>query len=176
MKNRYYLIEPIDIDGDKNPDGFLVSQYRIDKNGNKYPILIDITFPKGNESCCSAVEEDSLAFNKDISELLFSQEDPSLIMKKIKKELEKHTTSFLEKDVKLLISNLKNHIVKINDLNSIKRIAKIGKLIQQGFTINGLEEKHKKQIITFQKLIESGKEKIPDGYEEHVKVIDKFIE
>ncbi len=35
MKNRYYLIEPIDIDGDKNPDGFLVSQYRIDKNGNK---------------------------------------------------------------------------------------------------------------------------------------------
>jgi hypothetical protein len=35
MKNRYYLIEPIDIDGDKNPDGFLVSQYRIAKNGNK---------------------------------------------------------------------------------------------------------------------------------------------
>ncbi len=35
MKNRYYLIEPIDIDGDKNPDGFLVSQYRIDKKGNK---------------------------------------------------------------------------------------------------------------------------------------------
>jgi len=35
MKKRYYLIEPLDIDGDKNPDGFLVSQYRIDKNGNK---------------------------------------------------------------------------------------------------------------------------------------------
>ena len=35
MKKRYYLIEPIDIDGDKNPDGFLISQYRIDKNGNK---------------------------------------------------------------------------------------------------------------------------------------------
>jgi hypothetical protein len=34
MKKRYYLIEPLDIDGDKNPDGFLVSQYRIDKNGN----------------------------------------------------------------------------------------------------------------------------------------------
>jgi hypothetical protein len=35
MKKRYYLIEPLDIDGDKNPDGFLVSQYRIDKNGNR---------------------------------------------------------------------------------------------------------------------------------------------
>ena len=35
MKKRYYLIEPIDIDGDKNPDGFLVSQYRINKNGNR---------------------------------------------------------------------------------------------------------------------------------------------
>jgi hypothetical protein len=35
MKKRYYLIEPIDINGDKNPDGFLISQYRIDKNGNK---------------------------------------------------------------------------------------------------------------------------------------------
>ena len=35
MKKRYYLIEPIDIDGDKNPDGFLVSQYRINKAGNR---------------------------------------------------------------------------------------------------------------------------------------------
>jgi hypothetical protein len=35
MKKRYYLVEPLDIDGDKNPDGFLVSQYRIDKYGNK---------------------------------------------------------------------------------------------------------------------------------------------
>lgn len=35
MKKRYYLIEPLDIDGDKNPDGFLVSQYRIDKTGNR---------------------------------------------------------------------------------------------------------------------------------------------
>ena len=35
MKKRYYLIEPIDIDGDKNPDGFLISQYRINKAGNR---------------------------------------------------------------------------------------------------------------------------------------------
>ena len=35
MKKRFYLLEPLDIDGDKNPDGFLVSQYRIDKYGNK---------------------------------------------------------------------------------------------------------------------------------------------
>jgi len=35
MKKRFYLIEPLDIDGDKNPDGFLISQYRIDKHGNK---------------------------------------------------------------------------------------------------------------------------------------------
>lgn len=35
MKKRYYLIEPLDIDGDKNSDGFLISQYRIDKYGNK---------------------------------------------------------------------------------------------------------------------------------------------
>jgi len=35
MKKRFYIIEPLDINGDKNPDGFLVSQYRIDKNGNK---------------------------------------------------------------------------------------------------------------------------------------------
>jgi hypothetical protein len=31
----YYIIEPIDIDGDINPDGFLISQYKIDKNNNK---------------------------------------------------------------------------------------------------------------------------------------------
>jgi|688.fasta_scaffold742125_2 hypothetical protein len=35
MKKRYYIVEPLDIDGDKNPDGFLISQYRIDRNGNK---------------------------------------------------------------------------------------------------------------------------------------------
>ena len=34
-KNRYYIIEPLDIDGDKNADGFLISQYRLDKYGNK---------------------------------------------------------------------------------------------------------------------------------------------
>lgn len=129
----------------------------IDKNGNKYPILIDITFPKGNETCCSAVEEDSLAFKKDISGLLFLQENPSLIIEKIKKELEENTTSFLEKDPKLLISNLKNNIVTVNDLNSIKRISKIGKLDNDGFTINGLTEEHVKKIIIFKNLIESGK-------------------
>ena len=35
MKKLFYIIEPIDVDGDKNPDGFLASQYRIDKYGNK---------------------------------------------------------------------------------------------------------------------------------------------
>jgi hypothetical protein len=34
-KKVYYIIEPIDIDGDNNPDGFLASQYRIDKYGNR---------------------------------------------------------------------------------------------------------------------------------------------
>lgn len=31
----YYLIEPLDIDGDKNHDGFLISQYKITKNNHK---------------------------------------------------------------------------------------------------------------------------------------------
>ena len=35
MVKKYYIIEPLDIDGDKNPDGFLISQYKIDKNNNK---------------------------------------------------------------------------------------------------------------------------------------------
>ena len=37
MKNRkfFYLIEPLDIDGDKQSDGFLISQYKIDKYNNK---------------------------------------------------------------------------------------------------------------------------------------------
>ena len=37
MRNKkiFYIIEPIDVDGDKIPDGFLASQYRIDKYGNK---------------------------------------------------------------------------------------------------------------------------------------------
>jgi hypothetical protein len=34
-KKLFYIIEPIDIDDDKIPDGFLASQYRIDKYGNK---------------------------------------------------------------------------------------------------------------------------------------------
>ena len=34
-KKLFYIIEPIDVDGDKMPDGFLASQYRIDKYGNK---------------------------------------------------------------------------------------------------------------------------------------------
>ena len=34
-KKLFYIIEPIDVDGDKIPDGFLASQYRIDKYGNK---------------------------------------------------------------------------------------------------------------------------------------------
>jgi hypothetical protein len=35
MIKKYYIIEPLDIDGDKNPDGFLISQYKLDKNNNK---------------------------------------------------------------------------------------------------------------------------------------------
>lgn len=31
----YYLIEPLDIDGDKNNDGFLISQYKLTKNNHK---------------------------------------------------------------------------------------------------------------------------------------------
>ncbi len=31
----FYLIEPIDIDGDKNNDGFLISQYKLDKDNHK---------------------------------------------------------------------------------------------------------------------------------------------
>jgi hypothetical protein len=31
----YYLVEPIDIDGDKNDDGFLISQYKIGKDNHK---------------------------------------------------------------------------------------------------------------------------------------------
>lgn len=31
----YYLVEPIDIDGDKNSDGFLISQYKLTKNNHK---------------------------------------------------------------------------------------------------------------------------------------------
>ena len=34
-KKLFYIIEPIDVDGDKIHDGFLASQYRIDKFGNK---------------------------------------------------------------------------------------------------------------------------------------------
>jgi hypothetical protein len=34
-KNVYYLIEPIDIDGDNNHDGILISKYKLDKNFNK---------------------------------------------------------------------------------------------------------------------------------------------
>ena len=35
MIKKYYIIEPIDIDGDKNPDGMLVSQYKFDRYKNK---------------------------------------------------------------------------------------------------------------------------------------------
>ena len=35
MTKYYYIIEGIDIDGDKNEDGFIISRYKIDKNGNK---------------------------------------------------------------------------------------------------------------------------------------------
>lgn len=35
MVKKYYIVEPIDIDGDKNNDGFLVSQYKFDKYNNK---------------------------------------------------------------------------------------------------------------------------------------------
>jgi len=31
----YYIIEELDIDGDKQADGFLISQYRLDKQNNK---------------------------------------------------------------------------------------------------------------------------------------------
>jgi len=35
-KNKYYyLVEPLDIDGDKNSDGFLISQYYITRNNHK---------------------------------------------------------------------------------------------------------------------------------------------
>ena len=34
-KRVFYIIEEIDVDGDNIPDGFLASQYRIDKYGNK---------------------------------------------------------------------------------------------------------------------------------------------
>ena len=35
MIKKYYIIEELDIDGDSNPDGFLISQYKLDKQNNK---------------------------------------------------------------------------------------------------------------------------------------------
>ena len=35
VKKVFYILEQIDVDGDKINDGFLASQYRIDKYGNK---------------------------------------------------------------------------------------------------------------------------------------------
>jgi hypothetical protein len=35
MIKKYYIIEPLDIDGDSNPDGILISQYKLDKYNNK---------------------------------------------------------------------------------------------------------------------------------------------
>ena len=35
MIKKYYIIEPLDIDGDSNPDGVLISQYKLDKYNNK---------------------------------------------------------------------------------------------------------------------------------------------
>ena len=49
MIKKYYIVEPLDIDGDSNPDGFLVSQYKLDRNNNK--IFLNnkyVTFAKFN--------------------------------------------------------------------------------------------------------------------------------
>ena len=49
MVKKYYIIEPLDIDGDTNPDGFLVSQYKLDRNNNKIFLKNKyITFSKLN--------------------------------------------------------------------------------------------------------------------------------
>ena len=49
MVKKYYIVEPIDIDGDKNNDGFLVSQYKFDKYNNKIFLKNKyITFSKFN--------------------------------------------------------------------------------------------------------------------------------
>ena len=34
-KKFYYLFQHLDIDGDKNPDGFLITKYKIDNNNNR---------------------------------------------------------------------------------------------------------------------------------------------
>jgi hypothetical protein len=49
MIKKYYIIEPLDIDGDTNPDGVLISQYKLDKYNNKIFLKNKyITFEKIN--------------------------------------------------------------------------------------------------------------------------------
>lgn len=45
-KKFYYLIESLDIDGDKNPDGFLITKYKINKKNNDKIFLVSkyVTF------------------------------------------------------------------------------------------------------------------------------------
>ena len=45
-KKFYYLIESLDINGDKNPDGFLITKYKINKKNNDKIFLVSkyVTF------------------------------------------------------------------------------------------------------------------------------------
>jgi len=146
-----------------------------DHGGNSYLVILDISFPKGNETCTPAVEEESLAFRKDISELLFLSESPIQILEKIEKSLEENCVSYLEKDPKLLISNLKERLVTVYDLKQSKRIIKLGKLIQQDFTICGLDQEHKNQILMLQRIIQSGKEEIAEDQQKFLELICEEI-
>jgi len=65
--NFYYLIEPIDVDGDKNHDGFLISQYKItNKNHKIFTKNKYITFKNFNNYIKDFKHKSLLKFNGGI--------------------------------------------------------------------------------------------------------------
>lgn len=133
---------------------------------NKYTTILDITFHKGNSEVCPAVEEDSLQTFLPLGkfvELLSTSTNALEALDKIKNCLIENSTSMIpHKNSSKIISNLKTGKVTIYDIDQVKRIIKLGKLVYRGYEIIKIDENLRSRVMELKSTIRSNKEELTD--------------
>ena len=142
-----------------------------DGNEKKYITILDITFPKGDAEVLPAVEEDSLQTfmpSGKFIELLSTCSSALEALEKIKNCLIENCSSMiLYKDTEKIISNLRDRKITVYNVDQVKRIIKLAKLVYRGYKIITVDANLRSKIMGLKHALRLNKEELNSEQEKY---------
>lgn len=149
-----------------------------DSEENKYSTILDITFSKGIGEVKPSVEEDSLQTRLDndkFIELLLSSDSPSVVLERLRESLIENCVSMIPyKDPTNLISNLEDGKVTVYNIEQVKRIIKLGKLVHKGYKIQNIDSNLKTKVKMLDNSIYRGQEELTNEQKMYFKALCEY--